>query len=40
LITGSGPFRVLLSVNALALLAVMPIIGWVIELCRRVIGGN
>ncbi|MEK7735343.1 MAG: NADH-quinone oxidoreductase subunit N, partial [Pseudomonadota bacterium] len=39
-VTGSGPFRVLLSINALALLAVMPVVGWVIELCRRVIGGT
>jgi NADH-quinone oxidoreductase subunit N len=37
-IGGSGTFRTLLSINALALLAVMPVVGWVIELCRRVIG--
>ncbi len=39
-VEGSGMFRTLLSINALALLAVMPVVGWVIELCRRVIGGS
>jgi len=38
-VEGPGMFRALLSINALALLAVIPVVGWLIDLCRRVIGG-